>query len=89
VNESDLRMQRTVASLRAAEALRGYAGAHDGKPPETLADITDLPLVIDPQSGKGYEAFYKLHDGTAVLEVPPPVHQSALFGRRFELKAAR
>ncbi len=89
VYEADLRRQRNVATLRTVEALRGYAGAHDGKVPEKLADVTDVPSVIDPQTGKGYDGFYQVKDGTAVLEVLPLRHLPVSLGRRYELKAAR
>jgi hypothetical protein len=89
VHESDARLQRMIASLRVAESLRWYAAAHDGKVPDILGDVRDLPAVIDPQTGRGFDAFYKVADATAVLDVPPPAHMPASVGRRFELKAAR
>jgi hypothetical protein len=89
VHESDTRLQRTIAVLRAAEALRWYAGAHDGKVPERWAEIADVPTVIDPLTGRGFDAFYQVRDATAILDVPPMPHLPAVAGRRFELKAAR
>jgi hypothetical protein len=89
VHEADTRLQRTVASLRVAESLRWYAGAHDGKVPDTLADTREVPAVIDPQTGKGFDAFYKVADATAILELAPPRNTPVSLGRRFELKAGR
>jgi hypothetical protein len=89
VQETDTRVQRTIALLRAAEALRWYAGAHDGKVPERWAELTDVPTVIDPLTGRGFDAFYQVRDLTAILDVPPMPHLPAAAGRRFELKAAR
>jgi hypothetical protein len=89
VHESDTRFQRTIAVLRAAEALRWYAGAHDGKVPDRWADMADLPTVIDPMTGRGFDVFYQVKDATAILEIPPMPHLPAVAGRRFELKAAR
>jgi hypothetical protein len=89
VQEADTRLQRTVALLRAAEALRWYAGAHDGKVPERWTDMTDVPSVIDPLTGRGFDPFYQVRDATAILDVPPMAHLPPSAGRRFELKAAR
>jgi hypothetical protein len=89
VHEADARLQRTVAALRVAEALRWYAMAHDGKVPDALADVRELPGVIDPQTGKGFDAFYKVADATAIFDLPAARTMPAYLGRRFELKAAR
>jgi hypothetical protein len=89
VHEADMRLQRTIAVLRAAEALRWYAGAHDGKVPDRWLDLTDLPSVLDPQTGRGFDAHYEIQDRTAILEVPPRPNLPASAGRRYELKAVR
>ncbi len=89
VHEADARWQRSVAGLRVAESLRWYAGAHDGKVPDRLADVRELPAVIDPQTGRGFDAFYKVADATAIFEVAPPRNMPVALGRRFELKAGR
>jgi hypothetical protein len=80
-----VRSARDLARLRAAEALRSYAAAHEGKPPAKWEDIADVPLPVDPVTGKGFEDFYHVEDGRGVLEVPPfPVNAPTL-GRRYEL----
>jgi hypothetical protein len=66
-----LRMERKIATLRTAEAIRIYAAAHGGKPPAKLSDITAVPLPIDPATGKGFDDDYSVKDGTGVLEVNP------------------
>jgi hypothetical protein len=66
-----LRTERLVATLRTAEALRGYAAAHGGQAPAKLSDITAVPLPIDPETGKGFDDMYAIRDGKAVLEMSP------------------
>jgi hypothetical protein len=63
------RLDRRFAALRCIEAIRLYAAAHGGKLPVTLADIKEVPLPIDPVSGKGFG--YKLVGAKALLTAPP------------------
>ena len=85
VYEARVRIERTAAYLRCAEAIRYYAMTHDGKPPEKLADVK-LPLPVDPYTGEGFGKFYSVQaDGTAVFEVPPPPNMPPSLGRRFVL----
>jgi hypothetical protein len=79
------RIERQFAGFRCAEALRLYAAAHGGKSPAKLADVTEAPLPIDPVTGKGFDEFYSVPDGTGVLTVPPPPGMPAQLGRRYEL----
>src|SRR5262249_13023647 len=63
VYQADLRVQRQIAGLRGAEALRQYAASHGGKAPAQWADLKDLPAPIDPFTGKGLDAYYKVEPG--------------------------
>jgi len=63
-------LDRKLAALRCIEAIRLYAAGHDGKLPAALNEITEVPLPIDPVTGKDFE--YKMADGKAVLSAPPP-----------------
>ena len=67
VKIAEARNQRTIALLRTIEALRLHAAAHDGRLPEKLSDITEVPIPTDPFTGKPIEC--KIDDGVAVLEV--------------------
>ena len=78
------RLDRAIASLRAAEALRQHVADH-GKPPATWADLKGVPAPIDPYTGKGFDAFYKVINGKGVLEVPPMAGMPATLGRRYEV----
>jgi hypothetical protein len=82
---AQVRTDRYFAGLRGAEALRLYAAAHGGKVPAKWADLTDVPLPTDPVTGKGLDAFYRVADGKAVLDVPPAYGLPPRLGRRFEL----
>jgi hypothetical protein len=88
---ASVRIDRQLASLRCAEALRWYATKHEGKPPRKWSDITEVPLPIDPFTGKGFDDFYQLIEGPGILEIS----LSALPGmpaslrRRYELEPPR
>ena len=43
---------REIAALRCVEAVRLYAAGHDGRLPKQLADIGEVPIPIDPSTGK-------------------------------------
>jgi hypothetical protein len=55
VYEARVRFDRRVAALRCIEAIRLYAAAHQGKLPETLSDITEVPIPVDPVTGRGFD----------------------------------
>ncbi len=42
------RSERSNAVLRLLEALRIYAAAHEGRLPDTLGDVTEVPVPIAP-----------------------------------------
>jgi hypothetical protein len=85
-----LRMDRQLAGLRCAEAIRLHAATHDGQLPETLAAITEVPLPVDPITGKSFDTWYTYKDGQAVLEVPPPPWATQpLLGRRYVFTGTR
>jgi hypothetical protein len=51
---AEARLDRRVAALRVVEAVRLYAAAHDGKLPESLDRITEVPVPLDPVTGKSF-----------------------------------
>ncbi|HVS38252.1 MAG TPA: hypothetical protein VMS17_22025, partial [Gemmataceae bacterium] len=63
------RTDRRIAALRCVEAVRLYAAAHDGKPPASLDDIKDLPLPMDPVTGKPFD--YRVVGDRAYLSCTP------------------
>lgn len=60
--------QRKVQSLRVIEAVRDYMATHDGHLPKSLDDIHDLPIPLDPLTGKAFE--WSVDANVAVLKAP-------------------
>ena len=75
VRRAQGRLEQKIALLRHVEALRMYAAEHDGKLPEKLADI-DLPLPVDPFSGKAFR--YAKDGDTAHLRGNPPIGEEKI-----------
>jgi hypothetical protein len=72
------RVDRQFAAMRTVEALRYYAAKHDGKLPEKLDAITEVPVPLDPVTGKSFD--YKLEGDTATLEGKSPGNRPAATG---------
>lgn len=53
-HSAEIRLERRIAMLRTIEAIRVYAAAHDGKLPESLDAITEVPIPLDPATGKPF-----------------------------------
>jgi hypothetical protein len=51
---AEARCQWNIAMLRIFEAMRLYAAAHDGRWPDHLSDITEVPLPTNPVDGKAF-----------------------------------
>lgn len=62
------RLDRQVAAHRVLEALRIYAARHDGKLPATLADVKEVPIPLDPATGKPFG--YRLDGKSALVTAP-------------------
>ena len=60
------RTQQHIDLLRCVEAVRLYAAKHDGRLPARLEEISEVPLPIDPVSGKPF--VYKVEGDVATLE---------------------
>jgi len=52
---AEARVERKIALLRMIEALRLYAASHDGHLPAKISDLTEVPIPIDPYTGKPIE----------------------------------
>lgn len=59
------RNDRRVDALRTVEAIRHFAARHDGRLPESLAEIDDPPVPDDPILEKPFD--YKVDNGVATL----------------------
>ncbi len=58
-------VDRQLAAMATVEALSAYAAANDGKLPEHLEDMTDIPAPQNPATEKPFE--YHLEKDTATL----------------------
>ena len=59
-------VDRQLAALRCIEALRLYAASHQGKLPAALDEIREVPIPLNPATGKLFG--YRLEGKTAVLD---------------------
>src|SRR5207248_9735571 len=67
---AETRIIQKIAALQVLEALRIYAAAHDGRLPDSLSDISEVPVPLDPFRG---EPFHYVRNGNlAKLESPYP-----------------
>jgi len=66
--EAQLRFDRRVAALRVLEAIRLYAASHDGKLPDDLKQVTEVPVPEDPAIDKPF--VYRRVGDAAVLALP-------------------
>lgn len=65
VVSAQARVDRNCAALRVVGALRLYAAAHDGRLPDKLSDVTEVPVPDDPGTGRPFE--YHRDDDTATV----------------------
>ncbi len=82
------RVDRQLDALAAAEAIRIFAASH-GRLPTRLDEIAEVPVPIDPMTGKPFE--YKVEGDRAFLSAPsaPAAYRHPSFGLHYELKLAR
>ncbi len=76
-------LDRQIAALRCIEAIRMYAANHNNKLPSSLNDITEVPLPIDPVTGRPF--IYSAQENKAALEAPAPPGEKADTGKRYEI----
>jgi tetratricopeptide (TPR) repeat protein len=77
-------VDRKIAALQCIEALRLYAGSHDGKFPQMLSDVTDIKTPVDPVTKKQFS--YKSTGSEAVLELEGTEGSEGRDAVRYELK---
>ena len=62
---AETRTEWVVAKLRIFEAMRLYAATHDGRWPDHLTDITEVPIPPNPFDGKSF--VYERQGSKAIL----------------------
>jgi len=82
--EAHVRLERELAALRVIEALRLYAANHNGKLPEQLDFITEVPIPTNPATGQPFA--YRLEGEFGILELPRS--DGMRYNRRFEIRIA-
>jgi hypothetical protein len=82
---AQVRLEREVAALRVVEALRMFAASHQGSLPKSLDEITEVPVPLNPATGKPFK--YRLDGRTAIFDLPTSEGFPG-YNRRFEIKIA-
>jgi len=78
-----VKLDRKFAALRCVEAIRLYAASHHGQLPASLDDIVEVPIPLDPITGKPF--IYHVENNTAILEAPAPPGRPAQNGIIYEI----
>ncbi len=74
VRQAQMRVDWQRRALMALEALRMYAAEH-GRFPQSLDDVTQAPVPLDPLTQQPFE--YEWNDGTAIIRTSQAVPQNA------------
>lgn len=67
IHEAAARPRRYLAGLRLLEAIRLYAATHDGNLPQRLEDITEVPVPVNPLTGKPFP--YRAEERYVILHL--------------------
>jgi hypothetical protein len=78
---AEARIDRDFAALQILEALRLHAASHDGRLPDRLIEITEVPIPQDPLNGQPF--IYRRQGNTAWLESLAPQNFASL---RYEIQ---
>jgi hypothetical protein len=76
---------RKIASLAIIEAIRIYAAAHDGRLPEKLADITEVPIPNDPTRDEPF-SYHREGDAAILESLLPPAAELPLMELRYRIE---
>jgi hypothetical protein len=85
VRAGQMRLEREFAALRVIETLRIYAAENNGQLPVSLDAVTQVPVPLNPATGKPF--VYRLEGQTATLELP--TSDGIPDGRRYEIQIAK
>ncbi len=75
--------QRKIAALRIVEAVRHHLAMHDGKLPDSLDQIHELPVPLDPLTDQPFQ--WTVDGSTATLKGPPLPSDVAKLGSQTEV----
>lgn len=83
---AEMRVARELAALRVIEALRMHAARNDSRWPDSLDDVTCVPVPLNPATDKPF--LYHRDGATAVLELPESEGFPG-YSRRYEITIAK
>lgn len=69
-------LERKIQALRIVEAVRHYLASHNGRFPDSLTDIKDLSIPLDPLTGAPFE--WQVKNNVATLKAPTPPDNAVL-----------
>jgi hypothetical protein len=81
------RLDRHVAALQCIEAIRLYAGSHDGMFPGKLIDVKEMDIPADPVTTRPFS--YYLSGSAAILESPDSEDLESKYAIRYELHSGQ
>lgn len=82
------RNEQLFALARTIEAIRLYAAGHDGRLPDSLADISEVPVPADPWNGQPF-AYRRSGDKAVLAGALPPGWSHHAVPTQFEITVAR
>jgi hypothetical protein len=87
VMQAEIRSARSFASLQAIEAIRMHASTSGGKLPATLAEVTVVPVPLNPATGEPFPYQFDTATNTATLDVPASAGQQPRHeGKRYVIR---
>jgi hypothetical protein len=81
---AEVRMQSSLAATQAIEALRMHAAANAGQLPASLAEVTIVPVPLNPATDKPFP--YECKDGVATLTIPPAAGYPDAMGKKYVIR---
>lgn len=84
IREASNRQRYLIAALTVVEAIRMHAAENGGKLPESLAEITVVPVPLNPSTDKPF--LYRVVDQRGELLILPSRSGDQYSGRRFLLR---
>jgi hypothetical protein len=84
---AQVRLDRQLAALQVIEALRAHAATHGGQLPDSLAQVKDVPLPLDPGTGQPFEFRKDGNQVTLISRLPGEALDKA--GMRYTLTVRR
>jgi len=86
VMQAEVRGTRNLAAYQAIEALRMHAAQH-GTLPATLAEVSVVPVPLNPATGQAFPYQFDAASGKATLEVPATEQRlNRQEGRRYVIR---